>query len=476
MNWANVSTPEGPDWARKAAAKAGEGEADDPIYKVDELATVPGMLKRILVIAAGVLLGALLSVSAARVAAAWGFWPNRELEQSSRYVREVLGAVNDNYVDADQAALPKLTEAALRGMLDSLDPHSEYLNARDYKKLEGDISSEFGGIGVQVEMRHGKVTVIAPISGTPGAKAGILRGDTFVSVDGQKLEKPVLDEVIGRLRGKPGTQVRIGFTRPSAGNDYEVTITRERIKVESVREVSLRPDGIGYLEITQFGERTGEEFIGALNTLNSQGMRALIIDLRDNPGGLLTAAVEVVEPFFTKGELIVYTQGRKPADRDEYHAAAAEAPLTLPVAVLINAGSASAAEIVSGALKDTRRAVVVGERSFGKGSVQTILPLRQGEGLRLTTARYYTPSGVTLHEKGVAPDVDVVMSSVEDDSARIQRSRDDVVDPADFKERFSIERTPDRQLDAAVAVLQAALILDIRGDRPAAAPVAVKTP
>jgi carboxyl-terminal processing protease len=361
-------------------------------------------------------------------------------------------------------------------MLDSLDPHSEYLNARDYKKLEEDISSEFGGIGVQVEMRHGKVTVIAPISGTPGAKAGILRGDTFVSVDGQKLEKPVLDEVIGRLRGKPGTQVRIGFTRPSAGNDYEVTITRERIKVESVREVSLRPDGIGYLEITQFGERTGEEFIGALNTLNSQGMRALIIDLRDNPGGLLTAAVEVVEPFFTKGELIVYTQGRKPADRDEYHAAAAEAPLTLPVAVLINAGSASAAEIVSGALKDTRRAVVVGERSFGKGSVQTILPLRQGEGLRLTTARYYTPSGVTLHEKGVAPDVDVVMSSVEDDSARIQRSRDDVVDPADFKERFSIERTPDRQLDAAVAVLQAALILDIRGDRPAAAPVAVKTP
>ncbi len=434
------------------------------------------MLKRILVIAAGVLLGALLSVSAARVAAAWGFWPNRELEQSSRYVREVLGAVNENYVDADQAALPKLTEAALRGMLDSLDPHSEYMSARDYKKLEEDISNEFGGIGVQVELRKGKVVVIAPIAGTPGAKAGIRRGDIFVSVEGQKLEKPVLDEVIGRLRGKPGTKVRIGFTRPSTATDFEVTVTRERIKVESVREVHLRPDGIGYLEITQFGERTSEEFIGALNTLNAQGMRALIIDLRDNPGGLLTSAVEVAEPFFTKGELIAYTQGRKPADRDEYRAAAPEAPLTLPVAVLINAGSASAAEIVSGALKDTRRAVVVGERSFGKGSVQTILPLRQGEGLRLTTARYYTPSGVTLHEKGVAPDVEVVMSSVEDDSARIQRSRDDVVDPADFKERFSIERMPDRQLDAAVAVLQSALILDIRGDRPAAAPVAAKKP
>ena len=451
-------------------------EAIDPIYKVDELATVPKMLKRILVIAAGVLLGALLSVGAVRVAAAWGFWPNRELDQSSRYVREVLNTVNENYVDADRAAFPKLTEAALRGMLDSLDPHSEYMSARDYKKLEEDISSEFGGIGVQVEMRKGKVVVIAPISGTPGAKAGILRGDIFVSVDGLKLEKPVLEEVIGRLRGKPGTKVRIGFIRPSTSKDFEVTITRERIKVESVREVYLRADGIGYLEITQFGERTGEEFIDALNTLNAQGMHALIIDLRDNPGGLLTAAVEVAEPFFTKGELIVYTQGRKEQDRDEFRASASEAALTLPVAVLINGGSASAAEIVSGALKDTRRAVVVGERSFGKGSVQTILPLRHGEGLRLTTARYYTPSGVTLHEKGVVPDVEVVMSTAEDDSARIQRSRDDVVDPVEFKERFSVERTPDRQLDAAVAVLQSALLLKIRGDRPAAAPVAAKKP
>ena len=454
----------------------GEGVADDPIYKGDELATVPKMLKRILVIASGVLLGTLLSVGAARVASAWGLWPNRELEQSSRYVREVLNTVNENYVDADKAALPKLTEAALRGMLDSLDPHSEYMNARDYQKLEEDISSEFGGIGVQVELRNGKVVVIAPIPGTPGAKAGILRGDVIVSIDGKKLEKPSLDDVVGRLRGKSGTQVQIGFTRPATAKDFSVTLTRERIKVESVREVHLRPDGIGYLEITQFGERTGEEFIEALNTLNAQGMRALIIDLRDNPGGLLTSAVEVAEPFFTKGELIVYTQGRKPADRDEYRAAAPEPPLTLPLAVVINSGSASAAEIVAGALKDTRRAVIVGERSFGKGSVQTILPLRQGEGLRLTTARYYTPSGVTLHEKGVAPDVEVVMSAVEDDSARIQRSRDDVVDPAEFKERFTLERTPDRQLDAAVAVLQSALLLEIRADRPAAAPVAANKP
>lgn len=433
------------------------------------------MLKRILVIAAGVFLGALLSVGAARMAAAWGLWPNRELEQSSRYVREVLKVVNENYVDAEAAELPKLTEAALHGIVGSLDPHSEYMNARDYKTLEEEISSEFGGIGVQVELREGNVVVIAPISGTPGARAGLMRGDIIVSIEGKKLEKPSLDDVVGRLRGKPGTLVKLGYKRPSTGAEVEVSIKRERIKVESVRDVRLRPDGIGYVQVTQFSERTGEEFVNAINSLNAQSMRALIIDLRDNPGGLLNAAVEVAEPFFDKGELIVYTQGRRADDRDEYRAAAPEPRLTLPVAVLINAGSASASEIVSGALKDTGRAVIVGERSFGKGSVQTILPLRKGEGLRLTTARYYTPGGVTIHEQGVSPDVEIVMSPAEDENARIQRSREDMLDPAEFKARFNIDPTPDRQLEAAVAVLQAALMMDARATRPAA-PVAVKQP
>ncbi len=436
------------------------------------------MLKRILVIASGVFLGTVLSLGAARMAAAWGLWPDRELEQSSRYVREVLKVVNESYVDGSKAELPKLTEAALQGIVGSLDPHSEYMNARDYKMLEEEISSEFGGIGVQVELRNGNVLVIAPIAGTPGARAGILRGDIIVSIEGKKLEKPALDAVVGQLRGKPGTKVKLGVLRPSTSKEFELTLTRERIKVESVRDVRLRPDGIGYVQITQFSERTGEEFIEALNTLNDKNMRALIIDLRDNPGGLLNAAVEVAEPFFTKGEMIVYTQGRKKEDREEYRAAAPEPALTLPVVVLINAGSASAAEIVSGALKDTHRAVIVGERSFGKGSVQSILPLRNGEGLRLTTARYYTPSGVTIHEKGVTPDVEVVMSPAEDQSARLQRSRDDVDDPEEFKARFNTEPTPDRQLEAGVAVLQAALILENEtpGGGVLFAPLAAKRP
>lgn len=424
------------------------------------------MLKRILIIAAGVVLGFALSLGVAGVAAAWGWWPDRELDRSVRQVRDVLRIVNQNYVDADAAALPKLSESALNGILGALDPHSEYMNARDYRRLNEEISSEFGGIGVQVELRNGNVVVIAPIAGTPGARAGIMRADVITAIEGQKLEKPSLDDVVGRLRGKPGTAVKIGFLRPSTGREFDLTIKRERIKVESVRDVRLRSDGIGYVQITQFAERTGEEFIDALNRLNGQSMRGLIIDLRDNPGGLLNAAVEVAEPFFNRGELIVYTQGRRDGDRSEFRAAAPEPRLTLPVAVLINAGSASAAEIVSGALKDTGRAVIVGERSFGKGSVQTILPLGDGDGLRLTTARYYTPGGVTIHEKGVAPDVEIVMSPEEDENARLQRSRDDLADPAEFKERFKLDPTPDRQLDAAVDVLRAAFILD---DRAAAA-------
>ena len=437
------------------------------------------MLKRILVIASGVFLGITLSMGVTRMASVWGFWPNRELEQSARYVREVLKVVNENYVDPEQSDLTKLTESAMQGIVGSLDPHSEYMSARDFKMLEEEISSEFGGIGVQVELRNGNVVVIAPIAGTPGARAGILRGDIIVSIEGAKLDKPTLEDVVGRLRGKPGTQVKLGFERPSTSANYEVTIKRERIKVESVRDVRLRPDGIGYVQITQFSERTGHEFIEALNSLNARSMRALVVDLRDNPGGLLNAAVEVAEPFFNKGELIVYTQGRRKEDREEYRAAAPEQPLTLPVVVLINAGSASAAEIVAGALKDTGRAVIVGERSFGKGSVQSILPLRDGEGLRLTTARYYTPGGATIHEKGVTPDVEIVMSPAEDQSVRLQRSREDVLDPKEFKERFNVEPAADRQLEAGVAVLEAALLLDLEKQegRPATAvPLTAKRP
>jgi carboxyl-terminal processing protease len=429
--------------------------------------TIATMLKRFLTIASGALVGTVLAFTAANFASAWGLWPNRELDRSSSYVKQVMELVAENYVDGTKAGYDQLTKSALHGLLESLDPHSEFLEARDFKELEEDMNAEFGGIGVQVEMREGRVVVIAPIAGTPGDRAGIQRGDAIVAVDGKRLEKSPMNDVIDHLRGKPRSRVTVQFFRPSTKREFEVTLVREIIKVESVRDVRLLPDRIGYLQLTQFSERTGAEFGEALKKLAAQGMSALVLDLRNNPGGLLDAAVEVSEPFFNKGELIVYTQGRDPKDREEFLAESRRPALAVPVVVLINAGTASAAEIVAGALRDTRKAVIVGERSFGKGSVQSIFQLKNGEGLRLTTARYYTPSGVTIHEKGVDPQVNVVMTPEEDSQLRLQRSRSDVTDAKEFVDRFGFTPIADRQLDAAVEVARGLLAW---GERTGAAP------
>ena len=393
--------PAAPARERKAARNSAEGAGaevgDEPIYKPKQMHTVACMLKRILIIATGVVLGLALSLGAARLALAWGLFPNRELDRSSSYMREVMQLVNENYFDANSSAYDHLAKSAIHGMVESLDPHSEFLESKDYSQLEEELSGDFSGIGVQVEMRKGHVVVIAPIAGSPGEKAGILRGDELVSVNGKVLEHGLsMDGVIDRLRGKPHTKVAVSLLRPSTGKTIDLTLEREIIKLESVRDVHVLGEHTGYIQLTEFSDHTGEEFDNALNRLLKEGIDSLVIDLRNNPGGLLDAAVDVAEPFFKKGELIVYTQGRKASDREEYRAGADGDPLRLPVALLINAGSASAAEVVTGALKDTGRAVVVGERSFGKGSVQSIFKLKNGEGLRLTTARYFTPSGVSI--------------------------------------------------------------------------------
>jgi len=419
--------------------------------------TLSRMLKRFLTIAAGALSGTVLAYAAAHYAAGWGLWPNRELDRSSSYLRQVMELVAENYVDGSKAGYDTLSKSALHGLLESLDPHSQFLEARDFRELEEDMNAEFGGIGVQVEMREGRVVVIAPIAGTPGDRAGIQRGDAIVSVDQKRLEKASMNDVIDLLRGKPRSDVTVRFFRPSTNLEFDVKLVREIIKVESVREVTLLPGRIGYIQLAQFSERTGKEFVLALERLSAKGMVALILDLRNNPGGLLDAAVEVAEPFFRKGELIVYTQGRDPKDRESFLSESRRAPVNVPVVVLINAGTASAAEIVAGALRDTHKAVLVGERSFGKGSVQSIFQLKNGEGLRLTTARYYTPSGVTIHEKGVDPQVEVVMTPEEDSQLRLQRARSDVSDTKAFAERFGFTPIADRQLDAALEVIQGVL-------------------
>ena len=424
--------------------------------------TVDVMLKRLLVIACGAACGIILATAVTRLHPAWSLWPNRELDRNAAYFRSVLNLVAKNYVDEKDADYDKLTHTALEAMLRSLDPHSEFLRAGAYRELREEMDGKFGGIGVQVERRDSKVIVIAPIADTPGERAGIQRGDEITKVDGQSLEKIGMDKIIERLRGKPGTKVSVTLFRPAKKITIDLTLTREVIKVESVRDVRMLGDGIGYIQLTQFSERTGAEFKQALKQLQTDGAKALILDLRNNPGGLLDAAVEVAEPFFQRGELIVYTKGRTADSRQELRAGSVAGGLTLPVAVLVNSGTASAAEVVAGALKDTARAVVVGETSFGKGSVQSVFQIRNGEALRLTTARYYTPSGVSIHEKGIEPQVAVSVSPEDEAKVRLQRLRRDITDPKEFAARFGFEPVEDRPLQAALDVLKGVGLFAVR--------------
>jgi carboxyl-terminal processing protease len=454
------------EWILRSAQNDKGGAPAEAIYKDDQMHTVGGMLKRFLIIVCGAACGVLLATAVARLAPAWNWWPSRSLDRDAAYFRSVLKLVAENYVEEKEADGDRLTRAALEGMLRSLDPHSEFLRAEAYQGLREEMDGKFGGIGIQVERRDGKVVVIAPVADSPGERAGMQRGDQIVEVDGQSVEKLSMDKIVERLRGKPKTQVRVLVFRPSKMETKEFTITREIIRVVSVRDARLLSDGIGYVQVTHFSERTGAEFKEAWKQLQAEHARALILDLRNNPGGLLDAAVGVAEPFFRPREMIVYTQGRTAANREEHRASRAAGGLDLPVAVLVNAGTASAAEVVAGALKDTGRAVVLGETTFGKGSVQTVFRLKNGEALRLTTARYYTPSGVSIHEKGIEPQVAVMIPLEDEAKLRLQRARRDLTDPREFAARFGFEPIEDRLLQAALDVLKGVELITIRSRPP----------
>jgi carboxyl-terminal processing protease len=415
------------------------------------------MFKRILILTGAAILGFAACLASLRMAGSWSLLPNRDLDKSAGYVRDVMRTVNENYVDPAASRYGELTRLSLHGMVDSLDPHSQFLEAKDNEELEEDLSGEYGGIGVEVEEHKGTFSVVTPIAGSPGDRAGILLGDQIVSIDGKPVEHNVpMDKIVDRLRGKPHTHVRVGLLRPSDGRHLDLDLVREVIKVASIRGTRVIDGSTGYIDIQEFNDHTGEQFDDALNQLLKKGIDSLVIDLRNNPGGPLDAAVDVAEPFFKKDELIVYYQGRKPTDRENYLSETEGEPLRIPVAVLINDLTASAAEIVAGALKDAGHAVIVGERSYGKGSVQTIFKLRNGEGLRLTTAHYFTPSGALINGKGITPQVEVVMTPEEDGKIEQQTARPDITDAQDFRERFDFTPIEDRQLDAALDVLKAA--------------------
>jgi carboxyl-terminal processing protease len=415
------------------------------------------MFKRILILAGTALLGFAACLVSLRLSGSWTLFPNRDLERNTDYFRDVMKTVNENYVDPKAAGFDALTRLSLHGMVETLDPHSEFLEAKDNQEFEEDLDGEYGGIGVEVELQRGAYSVVNPVPGSPGDKAGLRIGDQIESIDGKAVERSVpMDVIVDRLRGKAHTHVHVAVFRPKEGKHLSLDIEREVIKVDTVRGTRVIDGATGYLRITEFSEHTGEQFDDAVNDLLKKGIDSLIIDLRNNPGGLLDAAVEVAEPFFKKGELIVYTQGRKPGDRENLNSETEGDPLSLPVAILVNGDTASAAEIVAGALKDTGKAVIVGERSYGKGSVQTKFDLKNGEGLRLTTAHYFTPSGVLINAQGITPHVEVVMSPMEDRELERQLSRPDLTDPEDFREHFDFTPIEDRQLDVAVDLLHEA--------------------
>ncbi|MDH4228791.1 MAG: S41 family peptidase [Nitrospirota bacterium] len=313
---------------------------------------------------------------------------------------EVLNDIQTKYVE--EVDSEKLIEGAIRGMIDTLDPHSSYMRREEYKDLQSDTKGEFAGLGIQIAVRDRKLVVISPIDDTPAARAGILAGDHISEVDGTATKDLTVNEAVNRMRGVKGTTVVLTILREGEEKPLKFTLKRDIIKVESVTSRTVS-DGIGYVRISQFQDRTGAELRKALGKLKADGMEQLVLDLRNNPGGLLTASVEVTEQFIGEGEMVVYIQGRD-GDREEYFGHSGKYA-DVPIVVLVNGGSASASEIVSGALQDLKRAVVVGTQSFGKGSVQTILPLSDDSGLRLTTAKYYTPAGRSIQNKGVTPDV-----------------------------------------------------------------------
>jgi carboxyl-terminal processing protease len=316
---------------------------------------------------------------------------------------DVLSAVQTSYVEEPE--MDKIMEGAIKGMLQTLDPHSSYLTPDMLKQVEVETKGVFGGLGIEIGIKDGILTIIAPIEDTPADRAGLMAGDKIVKIEDDPTKDLTVMDAVKRLRGEPGTKVTIWVAREGASELLPFTITRDIIKIRSVKTKALG-DGIGYIKLLQFQQNSSAELEKALKVRmkDEEGLRGLVLDLRNNPGGLLDQSVKVADMFIDSG-LIVYTDGRIESQKFKYSAHKEGTYNGFPMVVLVNAGSASASEIVAGALQDHGRAVVLGMQTFGKGSVQTILPLEDGSALRLTTARYFTPNGRSIQAKGIEPDI-----------------------------------------------------------------------
>src|SRR3954471_24975014 len=321
---------------------------------------------------------------------------------------DVFERVRADYVEKPEDT--KLIESAINGMLSGLDPHSSYMEPKAFRDMQVQTRGEFGGLGIEVTMEEGLIKVVAPIDETPAAKAGVMANDIITHLDDEPVQGLTLNQAVEKMRGPVNTKIKIRITRKGIVKPVEVSLTRDVIRVRSVRS-HMEGDDIGYVRITQFNEQTTEGLRRAITDMSTQAgdkLKGFVLDLRNNPGGLLDQAISVSDAFLEKGE-IVSTRGRNAEETQRYNARAGDLTKGKPVIVLVNGGSASASEIVAGALQDHKRATVIGTRSFGKGSVQTIIPLGSGNGaLRLTTARYFTPSGRSIQAKGIVPEIEVL--------------------------------------------------------------------
>lgn len=362
-----------------------------------------------------------------------------EIYENLKIFTEVLSAVKRNYVE--DVTEKDLIYGAIKGMLRSLDPHSAFMPPTAYKEMQVETKGEFGGIGIQIAIKNEVLTVIAPIEDTPAWAAGISAGDKILKINGEPTADMALHDAVSKMRGPKGTEVTITVFREGWKASKDIKLVRDIIKMKSVKSRVLEND-VGYVKITQFQERTAIDLAASLKELSGKGVNSLVLDFRNNPGGLLHIAVDVAGQFMPEGSLVVYIKGRN-GEKTEYRTRSGGHIFGKPMVVLVNEGSASASEIVAGALKDTKRAIVMGMKTFGKGSVQSVIPLSDGSGLRLTTAKYYTPSGTSIQNTGITPDIEVKQAVVDGAKAH------PVVREKDLEGHLTNEQSPDDQPDGS---------------------------
>jgi carboxyl-terminal processing protease len=377
-----------------------------------------------------------------------------------RSFTEVMSMVKKYYVE--EVKTKDLVNGAIKGMLNSLDPHSSFMTPESYKEMQVDTKGEFGGLGIQIGLKDNMLTVIAPIEDTPAFKAGIKAGDKIIKINNESTKDMNLQDAVSKMRGAPKTSVMLSIFREGWKDTKDFTIIREIIKIKSVKSKVLE-NNIGYVKLSQFQEQTSDDLAAALKQLEASKVTSLILDLRNDPGGLLNSAIDVTGQFLPKGRLVVYTKTRA-GEKSEF-LTSGDTVFTPPMIVLVNQGSASASEIVAGALKDWNRAVILGTQTFGKGSVQTVIPLSGGAGLRLTTAKYYTPKGISIQNTGITPDIIVKLAAKngvkehrvireKDLEGHLKNEQNNIVPEEEETAPLEVDEKDDVQLQRAVDILK----------------------